>query len=363
MATIHDVARAAGVSIATVSRVLNGSARVSGESSRRVRAAAAALDYWPNTAARSLRQNRTHVLGILLPDLYGEFFSEVIRGIDHEARSRTFQVLISSSHAAAEAIGAAARSMRGRVDGLVVMAPDGDSARAIARISGRLPVALLNTPLAVDGCSAVAIANQAGANAVVSHLLALGHRRVAMIKGPPGNADAEERLHGYRQALGAAGIGHEPSWEIAGDFTESSGFHAAAPLLALDPRPTAVFAANDSMAIGLMSALSAQSVHVPADMAVAGFDDIAIAQYLSPPLTTVHVDAYELGAQAVRLLVAAIGAEKGALARRVVLPATVVVRQSCGAPSGRQPADSVARPELPTNKPRTRPSLAGRREA
>ncbi len=349
MATIHDVARAAGVSIATVSRVLNGNARVSGESSRRVIAAAATLDYWPNPAARSLRQSRTHVLGILLPDLYGEFFSEVIRGIDHEARRARFQVLISSSHAEAEAIAAAARSMRGRVDGLVLMAPDAESARSIDRVARRFPTVLLNTPSA-NGTSAVGIANAEGARQVVSHLLALGHRVMAVIKGPRGNADAEERLAGYRQALAAAGIAPDPALEIEGDFTESSGFDAAAQLLALEPPPSAVFATNDYMAIGLLSALGARAVRVPADMAVAGFDDIAIAQYVTPALTTVHVDAYELGARAVRLLVAAIAAENGAPCRRELLPATLVIRQSTAV-------------SIETQDPRTRPSRAGRREA
>lgn len=331
MATIHDVARAAGVSIATVSRVLNGNARVSGESCRRVLAAAATLDYWPNPAARSLRQSRTHVLGILLPDLYGEFFSEVIRGIDHEARQAKFQVLISSSHAEAEAIAAAVRSMRGRVDGLVLMAPDSESAQSIDRIIRRFPIVLLNTPSAANGTSAVAIANAEGARAAVGHLLALGHRPVAVIKGPRGNADAEERLAGYRLALAGAGIEPDPALEIEGDFTESSGFRAAAQLLALTPVPAAVFATNDYMAIGLLSALGARAVRVPGDMAVVGFDDIAIAQYVTPALTTVHVDAYELGARAVRLLVAAIGAHNGMPCRHEVLPATLVIRQSSGA--------------------------------
>jgi LacI family transcriptional regulator len=397
LATIHDVARAAGVSIATVSRVLNGNARVSAESCQRVLAATAELDYWPNPAARSLRQSRTHVLGILLPDLYGEFFSEVIRGIDYEAREAKFQVLISSSHAEAEAIAAAARSMRGRVDGLVVMAPDSESAQSIDRIIRRFPVVLLNTPSAVNGTSAVAIANAEGARTAVGHLLALGHRTVAVIKGPRGNADAEERLGGYRLALAGAGIEPGPALEIEGDFTECSGFRAATPLLALAPRPSAVFATNDYMAIGLLSALGARAVRVPADMAVVGFDDIAIAQYVTPALTTVHVDAYELGARAVRLLVAAIGAHIGAPCRHEVLPATLVIRESSGArvdeqsdPTGngrrrRRPssaaasteailtdtvsADAATGPPEPPRDPdahgdsRTRPSHAGRREA
>jgi LacI family transcriptional regulator len=356
--TIHDVARAAGVSTATVSRVLNGNARVSDQSCDRVLAAAATLDYWPNAAARSLRQRRSHALGILLPDLYGEFFSEVIRGIDHEARRAKFQVLISSSHGEAEAI-ATARSMRGRVDGLVVMAPDSEWIPSIDRNIRRFPAVFLNTR-SVNGSSAVTVANAEGAREVVGHLLALGHRTVAVIKGPRRNTDADERLAGYRQAMAAAGIQLDPALEIAGDFTESSGFRAAEELLALEPRPSAVFATNDYMAIGLMSALGSRAVRIPSDMAVAGFDDIAIAQYVTPALTTVHVDAYELGACAVRLLINTIGAHKGNSHRHEILPATLVIRQSTQAATGR--SASFWDPD-PHRDSRTRPSRTGRKEA
>ncbi len=334
MANIRDVARAAGVSTATVSRVLNGSTRVSGDACLRVQAAAASLDYWPNPAARSLRQNRTHLLGILLPDLFGEFFSEVIRGIDHEARKERFQILVSSSHAGTEAIATAARSMRGRVDGLIVMAPDAGSPHLIERMTRKLPVVLLNTGPTVAGCRAISVANVDGARAAVNHLLELGHRRVAIVRGPRGNVDAAERLRGYREAMANAGHPIPLELEIEGDFTESSGYRAAASVLALNPRPTAVFAANDYMAIGLMSALAEASIRVPEDMAVAGFDDIPIAHYLRPALTTVQVDAYELGSRAMRLLISALAADGVAPFLPEVLPATLVVRESCGAKNG-----------------------------
>lgn len=337
MATIRDVAREAEVSIATVSRVFNGNARVNEETRRRVTAAAARLDYWPNGAARSLTTNRTHALGVLLPDLFGEFFSEVIRGIDHAARRERLQTLVSSSHADSDELVAAARSMRGRIDGLIVMAPDTGSVGAIRQITRKFPVVLLNPRFEVEGCGVVAIANLEGAHAVVDHLLGLGHRRIAILKGPPGNVDAEERLRGYRKAIREAGLRPNAALEFQGDFTESSGYAAATRLLALEPRPTAVFASNDYMAIGLLSALRDAGVDVPRGMAVAGFDDIAISQYLSPPLTTVRVDAYELGERAVRLWTtagksAAARAERPTSGRggKELLPATLVVRGSCG---------------------------------
>jgi LacI family transcriptional regulator len=329
LATIRDVARAANVSIATVSRALNGSARLSEDARRRVSKAAAELDYWPNGAARSLTTRRTHALGVLLPDLYGEFFSEVIRGIDHAARQERLQVLISSSHANTDEVVSAARSMRGRVDGLIVMAPD-ETAEAMDRIAQRFPVVVLNPGFEVERCCTVSVANFAGAYALVEHLLRLGHRRVAVIKGPPRNVDAQERFRGYEKALVDAGVHPTSTLEIPGDFTELSGYRAVQDLIRIVPRPSAVFAANDCMAVGLLSALSAAGIKVPQEMAVAGFDDIAIARYLSPPLTTVHVDAYELGARAVRLLISNKQSLDPALCSHEIVPSHLVVRQSCG---------------------------------
>jgi len=330
LATIHDVARAAHVSIATVSRALNGSSRVTEMTRRRVRKAAAKLDYWPNGAARSLTQSQTHAIGILLPDLHGEFFSEVIRGADHSARQGNLQTLISSSHADADELVSAARSMRGRVDGLIVMATERATAEAIDPIRRRFPVVLMNPSSKIEGCSTVSIANFDGAHAAVEHLLGLGHTSVAVITGPSGNADADARLRGYRKALHAAGIAPVSTLEFQGDFTESSGYDAARRILQHVPRPTAVFASNDSMAIGLLSALGSLGVGVPRDMAVAGFDDIAISRYLTPPLTTVRVDAYELGARSVRLLISMGGSADPIAYHHDVLPTVLVVRHSSG---------------------------------
>ncbi len=329
MATIRDVALAAGVSIATVSRVLNDSSRVRETTRQRVWAAFDDLDFWPNEAARSLTRRRTNMIGVFLPDLYGEFFSEIIRGIDHAARRGSLQTLISSSHADTNAMLIAARTMQGRIDGAIVMAPDEGSAEAIDRIRSRFPVVLLNPRFEVAGSATISVANFAGAHAVVKHLLHLGHDPIAIVKGPPGNVDAEERLRGYRRALADAGIAHDSTLELAGDFTESSGYQAAGLILRHPLRPRAVFASNDSMAIGLIGAFASMGIDVPRAVAVAGFDDVAIARYLTPPLTTAHVDAYRLGEEAVRLL--ADEATDGPAPEHVMLPCPLVVRESCGA--------------------------------
>ena len=345
MVTIRDVARNAGVSIATVSRVFNGSSHVSPESSRSVRAAAKRLDYWPHGGARSLTTSLTHAMGVLLPDLFGDFFSEVIRGIDRAAREQHFQIVVSSSHADTEEMLAAARFMQGRIDGLIAMVPDKGSAAAIRRIASRFPVILLNPRFEVAGCSTISIANFGGARAAVEHLTQLGHRRIAILKGPGGNVDAEERLRGYQQALRDAGIQPDPKLELEGDFSQVGGHRCASELLQLAPRPTAVFAANDYMAVGLMSALRDAHLEVPRDFAVAGFDDIAISRYMNPPLTTVRVDAQELGQRAALALITSMQAPSKPPPTHTVLPAALVVRVSCGsAANGSRAARS--RPRL-----------------
>jgi LacI family transcriptional regulator len=328
--TIKDVARQAGVSIATVSRAYNGSPLVSTETTRRVMEVAARLDYFPNSAARSLSMSRTHVVGVLLPDLYGEFFSEVIRGIDHAARRAGFQILVSCSHADTRELLTAVRSMRGRIDGLIAMAPNRESASALREIAQYFPVVLLNPAVEIDGCDAISIANYDGAYSMVRHLIEVGHRRIATIRGPAGNIDAEERLRGYREAMRKARLGLTADLEFSGDFTESAGYDAAARVLASDPRPTAVFAANDSLAIGLISALRDAGVRVPEEIAVCGFDDIAIARFMSPPLSTVRVDAYGLGQRAIEQWLGSAGGRKTAKASCTVLPTTLVLRGSSG---------------------------------
>jgi LacI family transcriptional regulator len=343
--TIRDVAREAGVSVATVSRVLNGSGPVHEQTRERIRAVARELRYVPDSAARSLITRRTETLGVVLPDLYGEFFSEVMRGLDQSARRRGYHVLVSSSHADRAEIEAAVRAMMGRVDGLVVMAPDVDAASLADNLPESLPVVLLNSGLGGDaGGSGVSfpfdtvdVDNYGGARGAVRHLVGLGHTRVALVKGAERNHDARERLRGYRDALAGARLEAPARWELPGDFTEAAGHDAALRILRMRPRPTALFAANDSMAIGALSALREAGARVPEDVAVVGFDDIPLARYMSPPLSSVHVDIARLGGRAVERLLELVAerdggaTERGSRSRRRETMATsLVVRASCG---------------------------------
>ena len=330
MATIRDVARASQVSIATVSRVFNQSTLVRHDTRRRVLAAASRLGYWPNGIARSLITNRTHALGVLLPDLFGEFFSEVVHGMDLAGRERGFHLLISRSSSSADDLTEAVRTMRGRVDGLIVMAPDFDPDPAMGHGAGDVPTVFMNPQVTPPGCDSVAIANAQGAALAVTHLIGLGHRSIAFISGPERNIDARQRRDGWRAALREAGIEATPGLEVRGDFAERSGYEAAAELLRGARRPTALFAANDYMAVGALGALHDAGVRVPEDIAVAGFDDIALARYLNPPLTTVRVDMQGLGRRAVEILFERDDRPPGAVARHEILPTTLVVRSSSG---------------------------------
>lgn len=330
--TIRDVARRAGVSVATVSRALNRSGPVREETRVRIEAAVEALKYRPNSAARSLITRRTRMLGVLLPDLHGEFFSQLIRGIDQAAQARGYHLLVSSSHDNASTLAVALGGMHGRVDGLVVMAPKVEARVLENLLPQKVPVVLLNST--DDGLEhlSLRIDSFGGALALVSHLVAHGHERIAIINGPAENFDAQERLRGYRMALKEAGLPLDGRLEVAGDFTGSGGFRAANDLLAVVPGPTAIFAANDAMAVGVLSALRAAGVAVPEEMALAGFDDVASTQYTIPALTTVHGPITELGARAVARLadrLAGVGVKDEA-AQQEMLPATLVLRRSCG---------------------------------
>jgi LacI family transcriptional regulator len=300
-ATIRDVAREARVSVASVSRALNGGRGVTAETSARIREAAARLRYMPHAAARMLITRRTHTIGALLPDLYGEFFSELIRGIDLAARARGLHLLVSSSHDDADAAAVALRAMQGRVDGLLLMSPHADAAFLRQNLPLGLPTVLMNTRLADDDYCALSVDNDGGARLMVEHLLATGHQRLVFIQGPPGNRDAAEREVGYREAL-ASNAPDSPVIMLRGDFGEESGYRAGRDVLAMRPRPDAVFAANDMMAIGCMTALREAGISVPEQIAVSGFDDVPMARYVTPPLTTIHVHIAELGSQAMELL-------------------------------------------------------------
>jgi LacI family transcriptional regulator len=303
-ATIRDVARRARVSVATVSRALNGLENVSEQTRTRVSDAVRELGYVPHAGARSLSLARSNAIGVVLPDLHGEFFSEIVRGMDSEASRRGYLLLLSNLHGRKEQAVIALQAMRGRVDGLVVMAPQLSEAELGQALPARLPALLINTRTHEGGRPSIHLDNAAGAKAVVDHLVGLGRRRLVHIAGPEGNIDAQERADAFRNRCAEHGVECEI---VPGDFDEESGKEAVRALLKRNRRFDGIFAANDNMAIGALLALRERGLRLPENVAVAGFDDIPLAQHLG--LTTVRVRIAELGERALGRLLAIVGGE------------------------------------------------------
>jgi len=303
-ATIRDVARQAGVSVASASRALNGHRSVTPATRARVADAARALDYVPHLGARSLSTRRSNTLGVVLPDLFGEFFSEIIRGIDFAAHRRGLQILLSNMHGDAEETAAAIRAMRGRVDGLLVLSAQLDADALAAALPRGLPAVVLGSRVGGPRHASIVIDNHEGGRSAVAHLVAEGCRRIAHIAGPADNADAIERARGFREAA-AELLGDTAPPIFAGDFGEESGAAAARAILA-DRTIDGVFSANDVMGVGCMVALVAAGVAVPRDVAVIGFDDVPMARYVTPALSTMGLGIAAIGERAVERLVDAI---------------------------------------------------------
>jgi LacI family transcriptional regulator len=322
-ATIRDVARRAQLSVATVSRALNGFDNVSEQAKGRVAEAVRDLGYVPHAGARSLSLARTNAIGVVLPDLHGEFFSEIVRGMDREASRRGYLLLLSNLHGSPEQATLALRAMHGRVDGLIVMAPNLSADNLAAALPSALPSVLINTRDIGAARPAIHLDNAAGVVAVVDHLAALGHKRLVHIAGPAGNIDAEERATAFRDACSARGLDCEI---LHGDFEQASGERAVAQLIDKGHEFDAIFAGNDNMAIGALQALQTAGKCVPTDVAVVGFDDIPLARHLG--LTTVRVRIAELGERALARLLSSMS--KGDAGGEELHAPELVVRNTTG---------------------------------
>ncbi len=327
--TIHEVAERADVSIATISRVFNGSDLVTKKTRDRIILIMEHMGYIPNASARSLSRNKTDMIGLLLPDLYGEFFSEIIRGADGVAHKEKYHLLVSSSHSNKEELETAIKMMSGRVDGFIIMSPHLDNETLLTPQLSLVPTVILGSSVPNSEYTSLQIDNLGGAKQITQHLIKLGHRRIAIIRGDIENEDANERLAGYLAVLKSANIKVNDEYIVVGDFTEHTGYRAAQQLLSLRNRPTAIFASNDEMAIGVLRYLREIKVVVPKEIAVAGFDDIQISSLIHPSLTTVHINISELGSLGMEQLLKSIKRMNGKQGReKIILPAQLIVRDS-----------------------------------
>lgn len=330
-ATIRDVAKHAQVSVATVSAVLNKSKYVSASLAERVRRSAEELAYRPNSVARSLKTQRTQVLGLILSDITNPFFTTMVRAVEDTARGHGYTLLLGNTDeqgAKEEAYVELLRSRR--VDGLILVASAGEHAYLPELLRHALPVVCVDRSLAHLGVDSVLTDNVLGAYQAVEHLLALGHRRIGIVAGIAQITSTDQRLAGYRQAFAERGVVPDPALIRFSDSTIAGGERDAAALLACADPPTALFTTNNQMTIGALRAIYAHGLRCPEDIALVGFDDFEWADVFRPRLTTVRQPVYELGRAVTRLLIKRIAGQRTGPAREVILPPTLIVRESCG---------------------------------
>ena len=317
--------------MATASRAFSTPDAVSAALRERVLEAARALLYQPSRAARTLRAGTSQTVGVVIPDLQNPFFTAVVRGLDHVLRQAGYSLLLANSDEDPEREQEMLAMLRAEgVAGIIFVPINARNSSYQELVDPHRPVVAVDrlpSRLKVD---LVTVDNEAGARAAVEHLIALGHRRVALLNGPSKHSTAVERERGYLAALRLADLRPQPDLVYRGDFSERAGFEGMRALTALHPRPSAVFVANNLMTLGALRALHEMQVRIPGDMALAGFDDMPWATSLNPPLTAVAQPDIEIGRSAAELLLARIADPERAV-RHVVLAANLVVRASCGA--------------------------------
>ncbi|MCS6907641.1 MAG: LacI family DNA-binding transcriptional regulator [Anaerolineales bacterium] len=328
MPTIREVALRAGVSTTTVSHVINNTRFVSPEARQRVLEAMAELNYRPNVLARSLRRGETRTLGLILPDSANPFFAEIARAIEDSAFKAGYNVILGNSESELEKEQVYVDVLvKKQVDGLIFVACGDHSPSLQPLLDENLPLVVVDRRLSDLEVDTVLTDNFQGGWTATQYLIELGHRCVACITGPSNLSPSAERVVGYRRALEESGLAIDESLICRGDFHPRSGYVAAKELLNHQPPPTAFFVCNDMMAIGALRALSEAGLRVPEDCSVVGFDDIELASYVTPPLTTIRQDKTGLAETAVQLLLERI-ATPGLPSRTHVLPTQLVERQS-----------------------------------
>jgi DNA-binding LacI/PurR family transcriptional regulator len=332
-ATIDDVARKAGVSIATVSRVINKTGQVAESTVSRVMSAVTELQYSPHAAARGLASRRTNTIGLVIRDISGEFFGPMLRGIESATREYGFDLLIHCTYSTQSDETYHSYPLgEHNSDGIVVFTNSLDQSEIQRLYKSHFPLVLLHrSPPAGLDIPFVAFENKTGARNLVDYLIEKrGYRHIAFLRGPQGTEDSYWRELGYREALFAHNIEFDPRLVVVGGFEESQAYIAVTGLLSQRVPVDAIFAGDDDSAIGALQALKDAGIRVPEDIALVGFDDIRPSRYLSPPLTTVRAPIETAGYESVRQLINII--QLGKAEKETLLPTELIIRRSCGAP-------------------------------
>jgi len=324
--TLEMVAKLAGVSPSTVSRILNGTAKVSPERKKAVDHAIAKLGFVPNPVARGLAGGRTLSIGVVTQAIDSPFYGSALRGIEERLVPRGYSPLFVSGQWNAEAEAHCLEVLRARrVDGIIFFSGR-ISDKVLKNYARGMPMVVTGSKIKASGLVSLNCDNVEGARVATRHLLDLGHRQIAFISGDPGHADALDRLQGYKNALAEAAIPFDPELVAEGGYHEASGLHAVHDLLAKGKRFTALFAANDQMAIGALLGLNRHSLRVPEDVSLIGYDDLQSSLFSCPPLSSVHQSAHELGQLAADAMLSLLAGQQPDI--RVPVP-RLVSRESC----------------------------------
>lgn len=330
--TIVDVAKEAGVSYSTVSRVVNNKTYVKPETRARVLMAMTRLGYQANLQARSLAGGRSNVIGLLVTELTTQYMGEIVRGIEEVLTANQYELMLYTTHRKKAKESAFVNMMaRGLADGLLIVLPREPEAYLRSLRQRNFPYVLIDQFGIDDSDLSVTAANRDGGYEATKHLISLGHRRIGMITGWMDMISAIQRLEGYRAALADHQIDYDKNLVFVGDFTQSSGYQGANTLLDLEAPPTAIFASNDMAALGVMDAVRDRGMRVAADISIIGFDDVPVATAVTPALTTVQQPLSEMGLRATQMLVNLIQDPEQAQCS-IILPTTLIVRGSTASP-------------------------------
>ncbi|MFP4564210.1 MAG: LacI family DNA-binding transcriptional regulator [Spirochaetia bacterium] len=331
--TLKNVAEKAGVSLGLAGRVMGNYGSYSRESKKKVEEAAKALNYIPNSIARSLRTEHTKTIGVLVSDLTTLFWATLVRGIENSAEKAGYSVILCNNDETSEKEQEYLSTLFERnVDGLIVSPTPGNHSYIKRLARADVPIVLVDRHIKGLEVPTVQTDNKQGAFDAVGHIIGLGHERIGIITGVPGIETSELRLEGYKEALKKHKIPFRKSLVREGDFIKEKAFEAARSLLTMKTRPTAVFACNEQMVIGSMLAIRKLGLSVPGDVALAGYDDTAWSTFIEPPLTTVRQPSYTMGMLAFENVLLEI--QGGARGKRhketIVLKPELIVRESCG---------------------------------
>ncbi len=331
MPTIRDVARAANVSTSTVSHVINETRYVSPATRERVLAAMKELNYQHNRLASSLRNRKTQAIGVLVPNSANPYFAEILTGIEAACYERDYHIILGNANDDPQREQSYLEVLLSRqVDGILLISTGSFDSSIRLLSENKTPTVMVDRSTELATVDEIFTDNRAGGLQATNHLISLGHRRIGCVTGPSFLTPSAARVQGYREAFAEAQLPLCEDWVVVGDFQHRGGYDATRQLLALDEPPTAIFACNDLMAVGVMAAIQAFGLRVPEDISVIGYDDIPLASYANPRLTTVSQPARELGQLAVERLLERLQ-DPDAPARHEMLPVSLIIRDSCSA--------------------------------